>query len=131
MPPAFSTPLGDKFNAYEQGPRAKQREFLERYQFEEVPIKDPKDIQVGDHLISRKVGLYDHHMLCTDNCNDQLKIVEYTGPATGSNSVSSIAWKDLTVFGKVMEQSYSVTEFLKKKVRRDIFKNVNRKFVTK
>ena len=122
MPSTFSTPHREKFDTYERGQRAKQKEFMERYQFQEVSIKDSKDIQAGDHLISRK-GLYDHHMLCSNKCPDQVTIIEYTGPATGSISadvLSSVASKDLLVFGKVVEQSYPVTEFLKQKVRRDI-----------
>ena len=121
MPSTFSTPHREKFGTYEQGPRAKQKEFMEGYQFKEVSIKDPKDIQAGDHLICRKEGLYDHHMLCTEFCNDQLKIIEYNGPAGSISAVSSgVASKDLTVFGKIEEASYPVKEFLKKNVRRDI-----------
>lgn len=118
MPSTFSTPYREELAKYEQGPRAKQKEFMERFQFEEVSIKDSKDIQAGDHLISRK-GLYDHHMLCSDKCTDQLKIIEYSGPVTGNISadvLSSVASKGLFAFGKVVERSYPVTEFLKKKI---------------
>ena len=121
MPSTFSTLHREKFGTYEQGPRAKQKEFIEGYQFKELSVKDPKEIQAGDHLVRRKEGLYDHHMLCTDNCTDQLKIIEYGGPAGSISAVlSAVASKDLTVFGKVEERSYPVEEFLKKKVRRDI-----------
>lgn len=122
MPSTFSTPHREKFGTYEQGPRAKQKEFMEGYQFKEVSIKDPKDIQAGDHLICRKEGLYDHHMLCTEFCNDQLKIIEYNGPAGSISAVSSgVASKDLTVFGKIEEASYPVKEFLKKNILKIIW----------
>ena len=120
MPSTFSSPHHEKFGIYEQRPRAKQKTFLEGYQFKEVSINDPKDIQAGDHLICRR-GLYDHHMLCTDNCTDQLKIIEYSGPASSfSAPLSSVISKDLTVFGKIKERSYPVKEFLTKNVSRDI-----------
>ncbi|XP_068758987.1 uncharacterized protein [Montipora capricornis] len=121
MPTAFSTSHYEELREYEQVSRAKQKEFMERYEFHKVPIRDPSGIQAGDHLIRRE-NSYDHHMLCTGTYTDQIKIIEYTGHSVGISAVSSsVASKDATVFGKIKEQSYSVKEFLEKKILKVIW----------
>ena len=129
MPTAFSVPVRENLRECQQGPRAKQKELLERYEFRGVPIGDPSDIQAGDHLIRKgRKGKcqYYHHMLCTEGSYidtvtgaEHVKIIEYTGSYSGFSAVSSaVASKDLTVFGKIVERTYQVQEFLKKEVRR-------------
>ena len=129
MPTAFLSPVRENLRAYEQSSRAKQKELLERYRYEfrKQPIEDHSDIQPGDHLICKgSKGNYHHHMLCTEGSHidtvtgkEQVKIIEYTGPYSDFSAVSSsVTFKDLTVFGKIVEQIYHVQELLKKKVRR-------------
>ncbi|XP_068713677.1 uncharacterized protein [Montipora foliosa] len=121
MPTAFSTSYHEKLREYEQVSRAKQKEFMESYEFEEVSIRDPSGIQAGDHLIRRE-NSYDHHMLCTGTCTDQIEIIEYTGPSFGISAVSrSVLSKDLTVFGKIKEQSYPIKKFLENKILKIIW----------
>ena len=120
---------------YEKSSRAKQQEFLHRYEdeFVKVPITDSDNIQEGDHLVAEG-ELYDHHMLVTEKIKDeekggQVKIIEYTGSYTRqpawldmireviSASSRTVASNDLLAQGKIRENSHPLQYFVDHKVR--------------
>ena len=118
--PTVTAPSREEWMKYEKSPVTKQQELLERFQdeFVHVPITGSDSIREGDHLVVGRKK-YDHHMLVTERNGDQVKIIEYTGPALGiSPSAKSVSSKDLTVMGKIVEQCYSLKYLVDHKVCR-------------
>jgi len=121
--PTVTAPSREEWMKYEKSPVTKQQELLERFQdeFVHVPITGSDSIREGDHLVVGRKK-YDHHMLVTERNGDQVKIIEYTGPALGiSPSAKSVSSKDLTVMGKIVEQCYSLKYLVDHKMQKVIW----------
>ena len=119
MPTAFPALSREQWMKYEHSPMSKQQEFINGYKdkFIKVPIDGPGSIRAGDHLVRKGKG-YCHHMLCTETSGEQVKIIEYTGPAWGYKASSkSASFKDVTGKGKIAEKAYSVEDLVKDEVR--------------
>lgn len=105
-----------------QSSKAERQKFMEsRYEeCEVVAVTDSDSIKAGDHLVlNRAKGkcTYDHHMLCTSNKDNLVKVIHYTGPVWGISNVSRCTlFKDFSVMGGIEEKEFSLKELLEQGV---------------